>query len=302
MATQACSPWTYENFPFKFPNQFQPNTRTWGACLDSDIFTQPSILQGWRYSRAALPWTVAAPGAPASIAASANVGVFVAGVGDAGAAQGLGWNLSYGDTDSFSGGAWSDLDQQFVAVGLEAVVELPFVFDQQVVAMRRPVWLERYDALVREVMLENVNVQINFGNNTTIYNSAPLMYWPQSGGPVGGGLVQNGRAMAVVYQPFMVPFRTGARSESKKLVGRLIFGGAINQQTTAVIGAGVELDSDPLIPTVEDFSAPVKLRLWGYPEDCVGLSMSGSQFDVGATAVEKFADAVLTRMAQKTQG
>ena len=300
MAGQACSPWSFENFPFRFPAQFKPNTRTWGACLDSDVFTQPSILQGWRYSRAGLTWGVAAAAAPLLIAANTNTGVFVAGVGDAGAAQGLPYNLSYGDTDSFSGGAWSDLDQQFVAVGMEALVEMPFVYDQQANAIRRPVWVARYDSTLREMMYENTNVQLSFGNNTTVYNSSPLQFWPQSGGPAGGGLVENGRANAVVYQPFMVPFRTGARSESKKLSGRLVFGGFISPNTTQTpVGAGGEIDSDPMVPTVESVIVPVKLKLWGYPEDCVGLGSSGSQFDVGDQSADKFADMVAEKLAQR---
>lgn len=240
-----------------------------------------------RYSSGAFAFTeltdaLSTPNADLFIATNTQIQLFVNGLTDLGAIEGLWWNLTTGDTNLGQGGNPIDRQLGFMCCG--ATVETPDPYQRLATANTGfglaptnprfyPFFLtngsgtsavgQGYAAMLKSAVLNNVNMQVQFGNLGITNRLGLLAQYPAWGGPQGNNGQTNSPLM---YQPFQAAMLIGPQNEMTKLQMTLSFGQAVRIGNNANLGAiGAATSGVPPIPLLDtNVYQPVRVSMVGY--------------------------------------
>lgn len=214
-----------------------------------------------RFSTGAFNLPIAA-GPSVTLKAEQLVSLMTAGPGEQGA-TGLPYNSTDSDTDLADTGAPVDLDQKYVIFALAFKLLRPYVFTAAAGAtpafLRYTQWLDDLTPTLKEIFLEQCNVQFRWKDNACDAVGGPLTNWPAAGGPQGGNVVANGQQMGVGNLiPLRRPMLAGAQNTLSKV------------QLDVRNGIGLQVDVDPANPPLageESIYVPVQVAIYGAAYD-----------------------------------
>lgn len=171
-----------------------------------------------------------------TIEANAPLQLFINGLTDLGAIEGLWWTLTTGDTNLGKGGDPVDSGLGFLCCGMTAETPDPYQRLAFVKVPLSPSNKRYYNAFLRKsgpyakqlkaAVLNNVAVQVQFGNLGITNRLGLLAQYPSWGGPNNG---DNGSTNSpMVYQPFQAAMLIGPNNQMIKLQMTLSFGQGVS--------------------------------------------------------------------------
>lgn len=256
-----------------------------------------------RYSSGAFTFTrlgAAGAGVPGAIgdlalATNAQIVLFVDGLTDLLTVEGLWWAGTVGDTNLGAGGNPIDRQLGFMCCGM--TVEAPDPFQRLATAAVAlattnvryyPAFLRPlggagggsgYNFQLKSAVLNNVGVQVQFGNLGITNRLGLLAQYPAWGGPGNGG---NGSTNSpLMYQPFQAAMLIGPQNEMTKLQMTLFMGQGTTIANIAAFPTAAAL-SDATALLSGDVFQPVRVSMVGYivcvPQDILcGVPVSFPQ-------------------------
>lgn len=266
-----------------------------------------------RYSSGAFTFTrlgaagAAVPGAVGdyNLGTGAQIQLFVDGLTDLLTVEGLWWAGTIGDTNLGQGGNPIDRQLGFMCCGM--TVEAPDSFQRlftgavatAVTNQRyyapflRPLGGTGYNGQFKAAVLNNVGVQVTFGNLGITNRLGLLAQYPAWGGPGNGG---NGSTNSpLMYQPFQAAMLIGPQNEMTKLTMFLTMGQGATIANIAAFPTTAAL-SDGTALTSGDVFQPVRVSMVGYivcvPQDILcGVPVSFPQQGMSAPSQVTYSSA-----------
>ena len=263
-----------------------------GAC-DPLMGDQYQRETPFRFATGFFRWTRAA-GGELVLANTASVTLFGAAAGTDGGAAAAGGGaaaLTRSDTNAFDQGGVAKQGNKFVAVAASVQPLAPFTVATGAAASgptavrRRQAWFTGgtdYPSECTRLLFDAINAQLQHGSDTACqYNLGPIAHWIQSSPVSDSFRPQAGIPGAFTY--LAVPDISGNRNAGD------------NFNLVLSTGCGLQVDSDPLNPTVAgfDFVTPVRFALVGFP--LCDDSVNGASCAPGVNAV---VEARMSKMEQ----
>lgn len=157
------------------------------------------------------------------IAAGSSIDLFVAGVGESAANQGLRGNMTASDTNAYEEGALCVDDWHAELLGLEFELLDPWLDDATAdheLYRETPDWLvaeSGYRESLMRRLASSVSVQLDRGTGVQPYKIGTIGEWPSMSGQVSTDrFAQVGAPMGNVFLPFESSVITSAKSTGRK--------------------------------------------------------------------------------------
>lgn len=266
-------------FPLLVPGQAIAEAGQYGAC-DPDFRDKYHALSTGRPFTVvfSVPRVLGPP--PGLVLAAATVKAWTKGQSEPGAEAGWTGNLTFAETDADKDGCLVASGQEFVAVGLGVNAGLPFVVDSaaNIIGTRRyPLWLNVYRERIQAAVLSNLVIEVQLGTTSSCkYQLGPAadLYPPQAGVHAREAWASNGWAQPAQFVPFRVGLISGGQNDANKI------------QLQVQVTNPVQVEDDPLTPSVMDAFVPVRIVLYGWPR-CLRPTEAACDRGVGSEQVKQ---------------
>lgn len=210
----------------------------------------------FRYSTVAVPFTLAAPGAPLVLAAETELTFFDTGTNQLG--DGFGWPQSFSETDLAADGAPVKERWQYLVRAVGFQVLDPYVVSggagpPATWAKNYDPWIDGYKDRIRRVVMQNLAAQVTFKDGPCTWIMGLLTDYPTPSPMVGAGATSVGAGVGLQN---MMPLRRAILAGPRD---------SIDQMNIQLVGpnAAISLASDSGNPTVSPLSVPVQVHAYG---------------------------------------